>query len=313
MATPIRSVPAPIEVAEVVAFEEFFDAERTRLFGALAAMSGNRAEAEEVMQDAFLRVWERRDQVAVMDPPDGFLYRTAMNVLVPVALVISGGRSHPTPSSVAGSTGSSQPTVQGIVGLPPEGATPSSSARGQQVLHFWFGHTPGDAGRFSLYAYADGRRARRPPGLPRAAARSPVGYLEQRLTSEGVDLVLAEVLSTGLLDHDRALEGSLGLNYGGIALRSGGQLVQLVWGGTDFEEGTKPAAHAPTLDEVRAIEAIDTRLEDLTSWLPGERVGRPEVKAFVASRFSACYLYTGPTTRSEGSASWICSRRRPET
>jgi DNA-directed RNA polymerase specialized sigma24 family protein len=32
------------------------DAERTRLFGALAVMSGNRAEAEEIMQDAFLKV-----------------------------------------------------------------------------------------------------------------------------------------------------------------------------------------------------------------------------------------------------------------
>jgi len=80
MATPIRSVPAPIEVAEVAAFEEFFDAERTRLFGALAAMSGNRAEAEEVMQDAFLRVWERWDRVSAMGSPEGFLFRTAMNV-----------------------------------------------------------------------------------------------------------------------------------------------------------------------------------------------------------------------------------------
>jgi RNA polymerase sigma-70 factor (ECF subfamily) len=43
-------------------------------------MSGNRAEAEEVMQDAFLRVWERWDRVSAMESPDGFLYRTALNV-----------------------------------------------------------------------------------------------------------------------------------------------------------------------------------------------------------------------------------------
>ena len=61
-------------------FEEFFHAERTRLFGALAVMSGNRAEAEEVMQEAFLRVWERWDRVSAMGSPEGFLYRTAMNV-----------------------------------------------------------------------------------------------------------------------------------------------------------------------------------------------------------------------------------------
>jgi RNA polymerase sigma-70 factor (ECF subfamily) len=61
-------------------FERFFDAERTRLFGALAVMSGNRAEAEEVMQDAFLKVWERWDRVSAMESPEGFLYRTALNV-----------------------------------------------------------------------------------------------------------------------------------------------------------------------------------------------------------------------------------------
>ncbi|HEY6568517.1 MAG TPA: sigma-70 family RNA polymerase sigma factor [Actinomycetota bacterium] len=84
MATPMRSVPAPIDgeppVLEVTSFEEFFDNERARLFGALAVMSGNRAEAEEVMQEAFLKVWERWDRVSAMESPEGFLYRTAMNV-----------------------------------------------------------------------------------------------------------------------------------------------------------------------------------------------------------------------------------------
>lgn len=61
-------------------FEEFFDAERARLFGALSVMTGNRHEAEEIMQDAFLRVWERWDRVSAMDEPVGFLYRTAMNL-----------------------------------------------------------------------------------------------------------------------------------------------------------------------------------------------------------------------------------------
>src|SRR5262245_4014410 len=55
--------------SEPMTFDDFFAAERTRLFGALAVMSGNRAEAEEVMQEAFLRVWERWDRVAAMDSP----------------------------------------------------------------------------------------------------------------------------------------------------------------------------------------------------------------------------------------------------
>lgn len=85
METPLRSVPEPVEGQvesrdENPSFERFFDAERTRLFGALAVMTGNRAEAEEVMQDAFLMVWERWDRVSGMESPEGFLYRTALNV-----------------------------------------------------------------------------------------------------------------------------------------------------------------------------------------------------------------------------------------
>lgn len=61
-------------------FEEFFEAERRNLLAALIVMTGNRAEAEELLQDAFLKVWERWDRVAAMDEPVGFLYRTAMNL-----------------------------------------------------------------------------------------------------------------------------------------------------------------------------------------------------------------------------------------
>jgi RNA polymerase sigma-70 factor (ECF subfamily) len=43
-------------------------------------VTGNRAEAEELMQDAFLKIWERWEQVGVMDDPVGYLYRTAMNL-----------------------------------------------------------------------------------------------------------------------------------------------------------------------------------------------------------------------------------------
>jgi RNA polymerase sigma-70 factor (ECF subfamily) len=61
-------------------FESFFADERKRLFGALVLVTGNRYEAEEIMQEAFLRVWERWERVSVMERPIGFLYRTAMNV-----------------------------------------------------------------------------------------------------------------------------------------------------------------------------------------------------------------------------------------
>ncbi len=43
-------------------------------------MTPNRHEAEEISQDAFLRIWERWDDVRVMAEPAGYLYTTAMNL-----------------------------------------------------------------------------------------------------------------------------------------------------------------------------------------------------------------------------------------
>ena len=63
-----------------VSFEDFFEIEHGRLFGALALVTGDRQEAEDVMQEAFLRVWERWHLVQSFASPTGYLYRTAMNV-----------------------------------------------------------------------------------------------------------------------------------------------------------------------------------------------------------------------------------------
>ena len=60
-------------------FERFFRDGHVRLLRALYLVTGSREEAEELMQEAFLKVWERWDRVSVMEDPTGYLYRTAMN------------------------------------------------------------------------------------------------------------------------------------------------------------------------------------------------------------------------------------------
>jgi RNA polymerase sigma-70 factor, ECF subfamily len=62
-------------------FESFFGAEHARLLSAVYLVTGDRQEAEEVTQEAFLAVWERWDRVETMDRRTGYLYRTAMNRL----------------------------------------------------------------------------------------------------------------------------------------------------------------------------------------------------------------------------------------
>jgi len=61
-------------------FEAFFEAERPRLYGALTLLTRNGHEAEELMQDAFLRMFERWDRISALHDPTGYLYRTAMNL-----------------------------------------------------------------------------------------------------------------------------------------------------------------------------------------------------------------------------------------
>jgi hypothetical protein len=48
-------------------FEVFFDRERARLFRALCLVTRNRFEAEELVQDAFLSVYEQWDRVSEME------------------------------------------------------------------------------------------------------------------------------------------------------------------------------------------------------------------------------------------------------
>jgi len=60
-------------------FEELFEREKAGLYGVLCIVTRNRHEAEELTQEAFVRVLERWDRVGAMEDPRAYLYRTAMN------------------------------------------------------------------------------------------------------------------------------------------------------------------------------------------------------------------------------------------
>jgi RNA polymerase sigma factor (sigma-70 family) len=60
-------------------FAAFFAEEHRGLFKALYFVTGNRADAAELMQDAFLKLWERWDMVDRIDDPTAYLFRVALN------------------------------------------------------------------------------------------------------------------------------------------------------------------------------------------------------------------------------------------
>ncbi len=61
-------------------FRDFFEDEYERLGRAMFLLCGNADDAEDLTQEAFLRLYERWDRVRTMRSPDGYLYRTAMNL-----------------------------------------------------------------------------------------------------------------------------------------------------------------------------------------------------------------------------------------
>jgi hypothetical protein len=176
---------------------------------------------------------------------------------------------------------------RGIVGLAPAGATPSSPTSGELVLKFMFGHTPGDPGRFTVDMYADGRLI----WARFDEHRGSTGYLEQRLTPEGVGLVLADVVASGLVDHDLTLTDGEDLYYGYIDYRNGERRVRVTWGedligllGVDRDVSRNP----PTPEQASALIRLDARLEDPASWLPASAWEEPEIKAYVPSGYLVC-------------------------
>jgi RNA polymerase sigma-70 factor (ECF subfamily) len=67
-------------VLKELTFEEFFQAEYPGLVRALFLLTADRAEAEELAQEAMARVYERWDRVGMMDSPGGYVYRAAVNL-----------------------------------------------------------------------------------------------------------------------------------------------------------------------------------------------------------------------------------------
>jgi RNA polymerase sigma-70 factor, ECF subfamily len=76
-----KALEAPRAQAEGPgSFESFYESESGPLYRRLCLITRNQHDAEEVMQDAFLKLWERWDRVSGMENPVGYLYRTAFNL-----------------------------------------------------------------------------------------------------------------------------------------------------------------------------------------------------------------------------------------
>lgn len=70
---PVREAGSPSD------FAAFFAEEHRGLFKALYFVTGNRSDAAELMQEAFLKLWERWDRIDRIEDPTAYLFRVALN------------------------------------------------------------------------------------------------------------------------------------------------------------------------------------------------------------------------------------------
>jgi RNA polymerase sigma factor (sigma-70 family) len=73
------ALPSEDDAAVSAGFDDFFQRESERLFRALYFVTASREDAEELMQDAFLKLWERWDRIERIDDPTAYLFRVALN------------------------------------------------------------------------------------------------------------------------------------------------------------------------------------------------------------------------------------------
>lgn len=79
----VRAEEEVVELSKGVeaeaSFDAFFEEERERVFRALYFVAGNRHDAEELTQEAFLKLWERWGEIERINDPTAYLFRVALN------------------------------------------------------------------------------------------------------------------------------------------------------------------------------------------------------------------------------------------
>ena len=179
---------------------------------------------------------------------------------------------------------------KGLVGLPPVGATPSAPESGVLEMYYWLhplvaGQNARPGGQ--SWVYADGRLIRLLYGgshLREAANRWSSGFLEQRLTPKGVELLRSEIVSTGLFGHEPPCMNFVQL------LHDERRVAPIDYKGKFCSRDGMPIAATPQQES--ALGRLVGRLANPESWLPASAWKQRKIRAYVPSRFAVCASLT---------------------
>jgi RNA polymerase sigma factor (sigma-70 family) len=125
-------------------FEGFFSHEYPRLVRALFLLCGDRAEAEDLAQEALARTYERWDRVKAMESATGYVYRIALNLhrrhLRRAKVLSSKLRPSDAEGNAVAEAEMRTDIVRTLLALPRD-------LRAALILHEWMGLTSDEAGK----------------------------------------------------------------------------------------------------------------------------------------------------------------------
>ena len=221
-----------------------------------------------------------------------------MRRLTPVALSVTAtvGVALVVALAVA-AAGSASTKPTHFAGFPPKGVKASTPTTGRLLIRFYRAGREGPPVRglrlranTTWNVYADGRiiwqrwsSSGDATVVPDGARRLDTGYVQQRLTPRGVQVVLSKILATGLFEQDLLLD--VGSDYAlAFQVRRGVRMVTVIGGSPDPADPREFAQ--PTPAQMRALAWIEKLAADPARSLPTSAWANRQIRAFVPARYA---------------------------
>ena len=187
------------------------------------------------------------------------------------------------------------PTPQPSFTLKGLGEPPSEPAVGEPVLNL-------QASDGELAIYVDGRVI--------WIEDDNSGYLQMRLTPEGVEALRSRAVSTGLFEYNQGLTLDRGRDPGSMEVRHGERSVILVWGDRSAVRSSAEHVDLKRISDASAgleneVVELVLFLRDPTAWrLPRRMYVQREASPFVPSRLAVTWDLGEPDWSTLPSPAW---------
>ena len=217
------------------------------------------------------------------------LRRVALSVAITVVVALA---------FVLTATGSASTKPTHFAGFPEEGVKASMPTTGRLLI----GLGPTDTTTWNVYA--DGRviwqkwtSSGDATVVPDGARRLDTGYVQQRLTPQGVQLLLSKILATGLFEQDLTLDLGSGHAWAHHQVRRGDRIVTVI--STPSPNPADPRVFTKaTPAQMRGLAWIEKFVANPARWLPASTWANRQIRAFVPARyFPSVSIGPIPTSR----------------